>query len=880
MIAQDSAGLWEFVVVALFAAGCQSSSGDVPARGGSGGQGGSVVGGAPSVAGAPSNAGASSRAGAPSNAGQGGGAVAGAGAAGAAAGAGGSGGSAGASASAGAGSGGQAGAGGSVLTCPAPATSTAYVVDASGVTFTLSAGRMKLQVCKEDIIRVTYATGTTLPAKASLSVSNTWATPTPFCVAEAGGTVTITTARLKAKVNTTSGLVSYTDLSDNLILSEDSKSLTPATVEGVATNKVQTVFNSPTSEGLFGLGQHQDSIMNFKGKNEHLLNANTQINIPMLVSSKGYGVFWDNYSTSDFTGGESSNTKYRYASEAGDLVDYYFFYGPKLDQVVALYRTATGAAPLFPKWAYGLFNSKDHYGSTSELLAVKNSYRTGNIPVDVIVQDWDYWDPYAWGSHFMDESRYPDPASLVTQMHAANIHLMISVWPVYQQVSPVKKAGEMDNFNALNAINALLPTSATGTHRFYDTFNAEARTLVYQQTYDRLLGKYGWDAIWADNTEPQAYPDPLNLHAATTALGKGAFNINAYPLQHNRGLYEGWRKIGPDGKRVYVLTRSAFAGQQRFAAGVWSGDINSDFATYTKQLPGGLNYALAGMPYWTTDIGGYFGGSVNWSSAASNELFTRWFQFGAFCPTFRIHGQGARELYNSAWSASTKANLLAIDTLRYRLMPYIYSLAGMVTQDGYTIMRHLVFDYQNDANVYNIPDQFMFGPALLVNPVTTAGATSRSVYLPAGTWYDFWTGATITGGSKMSVDAPLSQIPLQVRAGSILPMGPNIQYATQSSDPIELRVYKGQDASFTIYEDEGDTYNYEKGQSARIPLTWNESAKTLTIGARTGTFTGMQMTRTFNVVFVGASHGSGVEVTATPDQVVKYDGTQTVVTAK
>jgi len=832
------------------------------------GNGGALpaLGGAPSIAGAPSNAGASA-AGAAFDVGGGGSA--------AEAGTGGSGGEA----MGGAASGGEGGAGGAVLTCPTPAPSSpAYVVDASGVTFTLSAGRMKLQVCKEDIIHIVYATGSSLPAKTSLSVSNTWDTPTPFCVAEAAGTVTISTSRMKAKVNTASGLVSYTDLSDNLILSEDSKSLTPATVEGVSTNKVQTVFNSPSNEGLFGLGQHQDSIMNFKGKNEHLLNANTQINIPMLVSSKGYGLFWDNYSTSDFTGGESSNTKYRYASEAGDMVDYYFFYGPKLDQVVALYRVTTGSAPLFPKWAYGLFQSKDHYASTSELLGVKNAYRTGNIPVDVIVQDWDYWDPYAWGSHFMDETRFPDPASLVSQMHAANIHLMISVWPLYQQVNPVQKTGEMDNFNALNAINALLPTS--GTHHFYDTFNAAARTLVYQQTYDRLLGKYGWDAIWADNTEPQAYPDPLNLRAATTALGKGALNINAYPLQHNRGLYEGWRKIGPDGKRVYVLTRSAFAGQQRYAAGVWSGDINSDFATYKRQLPGGLNYALAGMPYWTTDIGGYFGGSVNWSSSASNELFTRWFQFGAFCPTFRIHGQGARELYNNVWSASTKANLLTIDTLRYRLMPYIYSLAAMVTRDGYTIMRHLAFDYQNDPNVYNIADQFMFGPALLVNPVTEAAVTSRSVYLPAGTWYDFWTGAAITGGSKMPVDAPLSQIPLQVRAGSILPMGPSIQYATQSSDPIELRVYKGQDASFTLYEDAGDGYDYEKGQSARIPLTWSETARTLTIGARTGSFTGMQMARTFNVVFVGANHGSGVEVTATPDQVVKYDGTPAVVSAK
>src|SRR6478735_423410 len=878
MIAAAPTGIRMCVVAALLAAACQSNSGDNGSTAGnsSGGGGpGGIPGGAPGAAAGAGNVGAAGHAGQNAS----GGNPASAGSAGdGASGTTNAAGTGGGTANGGAGSGGQGGSGGAPLTCTTPTpTSAAFSVDTTGVTFSLGSGKMKLQVCKEDIIRVAYTTANALPTKTSLSVSNTWDAPTPFCVSEAAGTVTITTARMKAKVNATSGVVTYTDLSDKVLLAEDSKSLTPATVEGVSTNKVVTVFNSPSDEALFGLGQHQESVVNYKGKNQRLANSNTQIAIPVLVSNKGYGVFWDNYSNSDFAGGDSSNTKYRYTSEAGDLVDYYFFYGPSIDHVVSLYRTATGAAPMFSKWAYGLFQSKDHYASTSELLAVKNSYRTNNIPVDVIVQDWDYWDPYAWGSHFMDETRFPDPAALVTQMHSANIHLMISVWPLYQQVTE-RKAGEMDNYNALNAINALLPTS--GTHHFYDPFNAAARTLVYQQTYDRLIGKYGWDAIWADNTEPQAYPDPVNVHSATTAAGKGALVINAYPLEHNRALYEGWRKVGPNGKRVYVLTRSAFAGQQRFAAGVWSGDINSDFGTYVKQVPAGLSYALSGMPYWTTDIGGYFGGSVNWSSAASNELFTRWFQFGAFCPTFRIHGQGARELYNNVWSSSTKANLLAVDTLRYRLMPYIYSMASMVTRDGYTMMRHLVFDYPSDTNVYGIPDQFMFGPAFLVNPVVTAGATSRSVYFPAGTWFDFWTGTSSTGGSKKTVDAPLSHLPLFVRAGSIVPMGPNIQYATESVDPLEIRVYRGKDASFTLYEDAGETYDYEKGQFSQIALTWNDAAKTLTIGARTGTFTGMVASRTFNVVFVADNHGAGTEVSATPDQVVKYDGTQAVVTAK
>ena len=764
------------------------------------------------------------------------------------------------------------------LACPpSPADGGTYAVDANGITFTLTNGRLRLQVCQEDILRVAYTNATSLPMKTSLSINKAWSTP-KFCVAETAGTVTVTTSRMKAKVNASTGQISYTDLNDNLILAEDSKSLTAATVEGVSTNHVQTVFNSPASEALYGLGQHQDGVLNRKGTTRHILNENKEINIPLLVSNKGYGIYWDNASTSDFYGNDTNNTKYRYVSEAGDMVDYYFFYGPSIDHVMALYRTATGPAPMFPKWAYGLFQSKDKYGSTAELLGVKDGYRNNNIPVDAIVQDWDYWTPYVWGSHLMDETRYPDPAALVTQMHTANVHLMISIWPLYQTAGAARKTGELDNYNALNEIKALYPSS--GTHHFYDTFNPAARTLVYQQIYDRLLGKYGWDAIWADNTEPQAYPDPVNVHAADTSLGKGALNINAYPLQHNKGLYEGWRSVGPKPKRVFILTRSAYGGQQRYAGACWSGDIDCDFPTLVKQIPAGLSYAISGMPYWTTDIGGYNGHNLNWSTSANNELFTRWFEFGTFCPIFRVHGGGARELYGSQWSATTKATLLQFDKLRYRLMPYVYSLASKVTSEGYTMMRPLVFDYQNDTNVLNIKDQFLFGPAFLVNPVSAAGATSRSVYLPAGTWYDFWTGATSTGGTTASMTAPLDRIPLLVKAGSIVPMGPNIQYASESIDPLEIRVYKGQDGSFNIYEDAGDTYDYEAGQSSQIPLTWNEATKKLTIGARVGSFPGMLMNRTFNIVWVGPDHGAGPDVTATADEVVHYTGAEVVVSPK
>jgi alpha-D-xyloside xylohydrolase len=878
--------------VALLASSCQSSGAGSGGTGGTGltGTGGKNGSGGSSGAGG-SSGGTSGSAGTGGNggssAGAGGGSVGGGGntgsggalATGGARETGGSGvaGAGGQAGTGGSGAGGQAGTGGSGgLTCTTPnASGASFTVDSGGVTFSVGSGKERVQVCQADIIRVEYTSASALPTKTELSVSNAWSTPPPFCVSEASGTVTITTSRLKVKVNESTGIVTYTDLGDAVVLSEASKTLTSATIEGVGTHTVKAAFNSPSSEALFGLGQHQDGVINRKGSTLHMLNANTQIQIPVLVSNKGYGVFWDNYSTTDFAGNASGNTQYSFSSETGDLVDYYFFYGPTIDQVIAGYRTATGAAPLFPKWAYGLFQSKDHYQSSAELLSVEQGYRSNNIPLDVIVQDWQYWSPYVWGSQLMDPSRYPDPAGLVNQLHAANVHTMISIWPLYQTRNPATPmvTGELDPYNALAAINALYPDTGGGLYHFYDTFNATARTLSYQYDHDRLIAKYGWDAIWADNTEPQGYPDGVNVHAATTALGKGAFYINAYPLEHNRGIYEGWRATGPSNKRVYVLTRSGFAGQQRYAAGCWSGDINATASVYAAQIPGGLSFAISGMPYWTTDIGGYFG-------TPSEELFTRWFQFGAFSPTFRIHGQAPKELYGSQWSAQGKANMLVVDNLRYRLMPYIYSLAWMVTSQGYTIMRPLVFDFQNDTKVYGITDQFMFGPALLVNPVTAMGASNRSVYLPTGAWYDFWTGSTTAGGGTNTANAPLSQIPIYVRAGSIVPMGPNIQYATQSADPLEIRVYKGRDASFTLYEDEGDTYDYESGQYAQIPFSWDDSAQQLTIGARTGSYTGMLASRTFDIVWVGAGHGAGVAVTATADQVVEYNGASVVVSAK
>ena len=692
---------------------------------------------------------------------------------------------------------------------------------------------------------------------------------------EAAGVLTITTSRMKAKVTESTGLVSYTDLNDNALVSEYSKSLTAATVEGVATNTVAAAFNSPTNEALFGLGQHQDGVINRKGSTLRMLNANTEIQIPVLVSNKGYGLFWDNYSTTNFAGNVSSNTRYSFSAEAGDLVDYYFFYGPTIDQVIANYRTATGAAPLFPKWAYGLFQSKDHYQSSAELTAVQNGYRNNNIPVDVIVQDWQYWSPAVWGSHLMDASRFPDPAAIVRQLHTAHIHTMISIWPLYQTRSNgvATVAGELDNYNALNAINALYPTTtASGTYHFYDTFNAAARTLVYQQSYDRLIGKYGWDAIWADNTEPQSYPEGVNVHAANTALGKGAFFINAYPLQHNKAVYEGWRKVGPNNKRVYILTRSAFAGLQRYAAACWSGDINATQSVYAAQIPAGLSFAISGMPYWTTDIGGYFG-------TPSEELFTRWFQFGAFNPMFRIHGQAPKELYGSQWSAHGQGQharrrqpALSLDAVHlfaglegHQRGLHDDAPAGLRLSERHHGLRH-----QGPVHVRARP----------AGQSRHRDGRDQPVGLSAGGHLVRLLDRIDDGGRNHDDGQRAVEPDPDPRPGRLDPSdGPDDPVRDPEHRPArDPRLRRGGRVVHDL-RGRGRHVQLRDGPVRADPAHLEQRRKTLTIGARSGSYTGMPATRTFNVVFVGANHGSGLGVTGTPDQVVRYDGTQAVATA-
>jgi len=521
---------------------------------------------------------------------------------------------------------------------------------------------------------------------------------------------------------------------------------------------------------------------------------------------------------------------------------------------------------MFGKWAYGFWQCKNKYKTQEELLAVAHKYRDLHIPVDNIVQDWFWWTTMG---EFKWSDKYPDPKGLLDDLHRNHFHLMVSVWPYFYAGSETYADMDRKGFFIDRTIAAAFHPKGMA---LYDATNPEARK-YYWNLMDNALFQIGVDAWWLDTTEPETEAREDNLLVRNqVAIGNGARYANLYPLMTTKAVYDGQRAAS-DRKRVFILSRSAFAGAQRNAVTAWSGDVNSDWETLKRQIPAGLNFSLSGLPYWTTDIGGFTSGNPN--DPAYRELFIRWFQFGTFCPIFRVHGTRAGD-QNELWSYGPEAQkiLTAFDRLRYELMPYIYSLAWKTTHEHYTPMRPLVMDFRGDVRAQNIGDQFLYGPALLVNPVTEPAAATRHLYLPKGQWLDFWSGHRVEGGKSLDAPAALDRIPLYVRAGSILPMGPDVEYAAEKpADPIELRVYRGANAGFTLYEDENDTYAYEQGAYATIPLQWDEAAQALTIGQRQGSFPGMLVNRTFRVVFVAENHGAGIGAAAQPDRTVRYDGT-------
>jgi alpha-D-xyloside xylohydrolase len=587
---------------------------------------------------------------------------------------------------------------------------------------------------------------------------------------------------------------------------------------------------------------------------------------------------------------KDANT-FSFESEAGRNIDYYFIYGKNADDVIGGYRRLTGKAPVVPKWAMGFWQSRERYKTQSEMLETVAEFRKRKIPLDNIVLDWSYWKQDDWGSQEFDAARFPNPDSMIAVLHK-NYHarLMISVWPkFYEGIKAYKQFDVNGWLYKRNIADRQRDWIAQGyISTFYDAFNENARNGFWNLIHDKLYVK-GIDAWWMDASEPDILsnvsPEKRKQQMSPTAIGTAAEFLNAYPLQNAKGIYEGQRSTD-NNKRVFLLTRSGFAGSQRYAAAIWSGDIASRWEDMKAQISAGLNFSLSGLPYWTMDIGGFsverrYEHPNETDLAEWRELLTRWYQFGAFVPLFRVHGQFPfREIYNTAPEQHPAyQSMLYYDKLRYRLMPYLYTLAGDAYHNNYTIMRALVMDFAKDTTVRNIGDQFMLGPAILVNPVYVYKATERNVYLPSGQgWYDLYSGKYLEGGQTITADAPYGRLPLFVREGSIIAAGPELQYSDEKpADPITLFIYGGKSASFTLYEDENLNYNYEKGAFATIAFDYDENARTITIGKRSGNFNGMLKKRTIKIKLINRNKPAGMNFELTPDKTVAYSGKRIVV---
>ena len=583
-------------------------------------------------------------------------------------------------------------------------------------------------------------------------------------------------------------------------------------------------------------------------------------------------------------------------SEMSPDMDYYFIAGKNMDEVISGYRTLTGKAPVYPKWVLGFWQSRERYQSSKDIEENMKKFRDLKIPVDNIVQDWNYWKLDSWGSHEFEAARYPNPQAMLDSVHALHGRFMISVWPKFYDT--VKNYKELDAKGWMyhQAIKDDIHDWLGFRGSFYDAYDAGARKMFWRQMDENLYTKYkfGIDAWWMDASEPNVRDcTPMWYRKALsgpTALGTATEYFNAYSIVNADAIYNGQRSVNPN-QRVFLLTRSGFAGEQRYSTATWSGDIATRWEDMRAQMTAGLNYSMAGLPFWGMDQGGFCvenryvaaqqefdkTGKENADLKEWRELQARWNQFGCFVPLYRAHGQWPlREVWNIA-PADHPAykTIVAYDKLRYRLMPYLYSMAGMVHLKDYTMMRGLVMDFNGDEKVLDIKDQWMFGSALMACPVGEYQKYSREVYLPKQKgWYDFYTGAYHAGGQTIVADAPYDKIPVFIPEGAILPIGPEMQWSDEKKpELIDLYVYAGKDGSYTLYEDEGTNYNYEKGKYAVIDFKYDDARKQVTIGARKGSFDGMLQKRRFNIILVDQKKQQGVNLAKSPKgKVVKYAG--------
>jgi len=755
-----------------------------------------------------------------------------------------------------------------------------------GVKTKLQSMDVEVQFFSPTIVRVIKSPEGVAYKKESLSVIKT-PQQTKLTVNQQGDVVSMKSDKMEVDLNLQTGKVCYLDLSGNVLLTEKDygTQFTPTLDVKKESFTVRQSFLLDKDEAIYGLGQQQNGRLNQRGQKVLLKNENTRISIPYFLSIKGYSIFWDNYSPTTFT----DNVQETSFESLGDISDYYFMSGGNADGVVAQMRDLTGQSPLLPLWTYGYFQSKERYKNQEEIVAVVEKYRSLKVPLDGIIQDWQYWGKDSlWNSMSFDKTTYPDPQGMVDKIHTMKAHLMIVAWPGFGPQT--KQYKELSEKKMMIDFDTWPPNSGT---KPYDPYNPVARD-IYWDYLNKGVFSFNTDGWWLDSSEP----DHINVKdkdfEQLTYLGSYRSVINAFPLQHIKGVYEHQRATTSE-KRVCILTRSAFAGQQRFAANSWSGDIVSSWETLQKQIPAGLNFALSGIPYWNADIGGFFlweqGGVNALKEKTYHELYVRWLQFGTFTPMMRSHGTDApREIYQFGkrgdWSFDAIEKYI---NLRYQLLPYIYSTAWGVASHSESFMRALITDFASDKKVVNINDEYMFGHSILVAPVVNAMYVSKKegkivedfgaiktqkVYLPKGSeWIDFWTGEKQHGDQEVEKAAPIDIIPLFVKAGSILPFGQKVQYAEEKKwDKLEIRIYPGANGEFKLYEDENDNYNYEKGLNSTITMKWDDQSKTLTIGERKGSFKGMLKNRTFNIVLVSPQSGAGVNTTTQFTKTVQYKG--------
>jgi alpha-D-xyloside xylohydrolase len=726
---------------------------------------------------------------------------------------------------------------------------TARLDSSAGLALSTERGVLRLDPWSDAIIHVKFGA----PDFAGNYNPAVIATPekVDYRVSETAAAWVLATGKLSVEVDKATARISFFDTAHHLLLAEGDRDT------GLGARQ-----DFLTKTPLYGLGQHQNGLLDYTGATIHLQQANTDVGVPMMVSPQGFGLLWNNASVMDVDVGVAGKPPLEIRNETGPGIDYDFIAGPEVHDIIAGYRWLTGDAPMMARWTWGMWQSKEHYATQDELISIPAHYRKMGVPVDAVVQDWQYWQAGQWGGQRMDPARYPDPKTMVQAIHDMHVHTIISVWPRFDLGT--------DTLAELDAAGAVLPgvypnVYPPGWGRWYDAWNPKGRDIYWRQIMSRL-GVYGFDGWWLDGDEAELGGGTGEMREIATAAGPGIQVNNAFPLMHTTAVHDGMMRDQPD-KRVFILSRSAYAGQQRNGVITWSGDTHASWETLRKQIPAALNFSMSGIPYWSADIGGFFSPDQA-KDPSYAELFIRWHQFGVFNPMFRIHGAGdGKEIWT--FDAATQKILIDDVRLRYRLLPYIYATSWDVTAHQGTMMRALAFDFRSDSKALAVTDEYMFGKTLLVAPVLEAGAKTRGVYLP-GTdgWYDVWTGAAVAGGQTVAAATPLDHIPLYARAGSILPLGPVKPYAdAPSKAPTELRVFPGRDGDFTWYDDTGDGYGYQKGQYVTIAMSWNDKTHSLTLGARQGQYPGMPSRIAFRVTC--RADGGG--------RIISYEGAEKII---